>query len=35
MEVIGLNTNARIVRSKAKEANRDDVIAILSFRNAD
>jgi hypothetical protein len=35
MEVIGLNTNARAVRAKAKEANREDVVAILSLRDAD
>jgi hypothetical protein len=35
MEVIGLDRNARLVRAKAKEANRDDVVAVLSLRDAD
>ena len=34
MEVVGLNTNTRIVRARAKEANREDVVAVLSFRDA-
>ena len=33
MEVLGLDFNARIVRAKAKEANRDDVVAVLSLRD--
>jgi hypothetical protein len=34
MVVVELNTNARIVRTKAREADRDDVIAVLYFRDA-
>jgi hypothetical protein len=34
MEVIGLTKNSRVVGAKAKEANRDDVVAVLSLRDA-
>jgi hypothetical protein len=34
MKVIGLNRTARVVRARAKEANRDDVVAVLSLRDA-
>jgi hypothetical protein len=34
MEVVGFETNPRIVRAKAKEADRDDVVGVLSFRDA-
>jgi hypothetical protein len=34
LEVIGFDTNPRVVRVKAKEANREDVVGALSFRDA-
>ena len=34
MEVVGFVTNSRVVRAKAKEADREDVVGILSFRDA-
>jgi len=34
MKVVGLNRNARVVHARAKEANRDDVVAVLSLRDA-
>ena len=34
MEVVGLDRNARVVRARAKEANRGDVIAVLTLRDA-
>jgi hypothetical protein len=34
MEVVGFDTRARVVRAKAKEANREDVVGVLSFRDA-
>ena len=34
MEVVGFDTNARVARAKAKEANREDVVGVLSFRDA-
>ena len=34
MEVVEFDTNARVVRAKAKEADREDVIGVLSFRDA-
>jgi hypothetical protein len=34
MEAIGFDTNPRVVRVKAKEANREDVVGALSFRDA-
>jgi hypothetical protein len=34
MKVVGLNRNARVVQARAREANRDDVVAVLSLRDA-
>jgi hypothetical protein len=34
MEVVGFDRNARVVRAKAKEADREDVIGVLSFCDA-
>ncbi len=34
MEVVDFDTNPRVVRAKAKEAQRDDVVGVLSFRDA-
>ena len=34
MAPIKLDRNARLVRAKAREANRDDVVAVLSLRDA-
>ena len=33
MKVVGLNRNARVVQARAREANRDDVVAVLSLRD--
>lgn len=34
MEVVGLTKNARLVRARTKEARREDVVAVLSLRDA-
>jgi hypothetical protein len=34
MEVVGFDTRERVARAKAKEANREDVVGVLSFRDA-
>jgi hypothetical protein len=34
MEVVAFDTNPRVARAKAKEANREDVIGVLSLRDA-
>jgi len=34
MEVAGFDTNPRVARAKGKDANREDVIGVLSFRDA-
>lgn len=34
MEVVGFDTNPRLVRARAREAEREDVVGVLSFRDA-
>jgi hypothetical protein len=34
MEVVGFNRNPRVVRARAKEADREDVVGILLLRDA-
>src|SRR5206468_12098711 len=34
MEIVGLSRDTPVVRAKAKEANRVDVVAVLSLRDA-